>query len=205
MVTPLRTGEMNVVRVAWSGFLGGPGVSTFYSDGGQVPNLAALKTFFASVANSIPTSVILTYPSVGQVINSADGTLTGSWSLTAPANSTFSGTGNYNAAGGLQVVWKTDTVADGHAIKGRTFIVPITSGSYGTDGRVLPATAASVKAAGDVLAAAAGGKWHVWHRPKRGPKPTDGSPAPIIRPGGIADITGAIQSTLPVVLTSRRD
>jgi hypothetical protein len=196
---------LNRVRVVWSGFLGGPGVSTFYTDGGSVPNLAALKTFFTALSGMIPSVVTLTFPASGDRIDPASGSLTGSWATTPPAPLVGAGSGSYSAAAGLQVSWVTGEIADNHALRGRTFIVPAVSAVFGSDGQVLAAQSLTASNAGNALVASASPAWMVWHRPKKGPKPAGGGPAPITRSGSSATIISTKNTRLPVVLTTRRD
>jgi hypothetical protein len=202
---PLSVTTMNQVRVTWAGFPGGPGVSTFYTDGASTPNVAAVRTFFATLAGFFPSNVTLTFPSAGESISPEDGTLEGSWSIgTPPAALSGSTGGSYTAAQGCQVSWLTDEIADGHAVRGRTFIVPTMTGIFGPDGLITATTQTALQSAATALR---GSTPHfvVWHRPKKGPKPAGGGPRPIIRPGGWAQITGNSSPRTPVVLTSRRD
>lgn len=202
---PMESTSINQVRVAWSGFVGGPGISTFYFDGASVPPAAALRTFFASMAGAMPPAVSISVPAAGQGISPTDGTLDGSWSVgTAPAAVAGSGAGAYNSAQGMEIVWNTDEIADGHQIKGRTFFVPTAAGIFGTDGLLAPSLVTSTQSAGGILLAGTP-KMAIWHRPKRGPKPSGGGPAPIVRPGSWAKVTSCTVPRKAVVLTSRRD
>lgn len=205
MVTPISTGNISQVRVALTGFPGGPGVSTFYWGSEVAPNLTALKTFFTVMAGVLPTSCLITFPSSGDVIDSATGTLNDVWTATAPAPISGTGTGTTMTAQGIQTKWVTDVVADGRALRGRTFWVPCASGVFGADGLVTPANTATFTAAAHALAIAAPGHLSIWHRPKKGPKPAPGVPAPILREGGIATVTDGSVPRIAVVLTSRRD
>lgn len=196
---------MNQVRVAWTGFVGGPGISTFYFDGSAVPPVAALRTFFAAMTGAVPGAVTMQVPAAGQGIDPENGTLEGSWSVgTAPAPVNGGGAGAYNSAQGLEIVWNTDEIADGHAIKGRTFFVPTAAGIFDTNGLVSAAQVTSTQSAGGILLAGTP-KMAIWHRPKRGPKPAGGGPAPIIRAGSWAKVTSCTVPRKAVVLTSRRD
>jgi hypothetical protein len=202
---PMEVTTMNQVRSAWTGFVGGPGISTMYFDGAAVPPVAAVRTFFNAVISSIPSVVQIQVPAAGQGISATDGTLEGSWSVgTPPAIVTGTGSGAYMSAQGVEIVWNTDEIADGRAIKGRTFLVPMSGSAFGSDGLVSSTYAATVtSAAGTLLAGTP--KMAVWHRPKRGPRPSGGGPAPIVRPGSWAKVTSCTVPRKVVVLTSRRD
>lgn len=201
-VTDVPLGQ---VRVAWSGFVGGPGISTHYIPGVNSAALTALRAFYNALVSFIPTGVTLTFPSEGDVIQAGTGALTTTWTVaTPPAAVVGGGTGPMNSAQGFQVKWTTSDVADGHALKGRTFIVPIAAGILGSDGLLSTAAQAAVFTAANAIATSAT-PWWIWHRPMYAPH-APGTPrgAPT-RPGSGAPITGCQVPRKAVVLTSRRD
>src|SRR3954471_14483886 len=129
--------SMNQVRVAWTGFSGGPGVSTHYFDGSALPPVAALRTFYAAIAALVPPSVTIQVPAAGDSIDPSDGGLDGNWTTgTPPAAVLGTGTGIVMAAQGAEVVWTTNEIADGRGLRGRTFFVPSVQAVFGTDGLV---------------------------------------------------------------------
>jgi hypothetical protein len=202
---PLTLTDMNVIRIAWTGFSGGPGVSTFYCDGSAQPDLASLRTFLLNLAGVAPTGVTLTFPSSGESIDPSDGSLVGNWTVaTPPATVPGTGSGAVCTAQGCMVSWTTDEIADGRAVKGRTFGVPSAAGVFGTDGLLAASQVGFLNTGANALIAA-NPKYVVWHRPKKGPKPVGGGPRPIIRTGGWAPITGKLVARKAAVLTSRRD
>jgi hypothetical protein len=202
---PMNSTTMNQVRATWSGFVGGPGVSTFYFDGSGIPPAAAVRTFFAALNGSFPGAVSIQVQAAGEGIAPSDGTLEGSWSVgAAPAVVNGAGSGAYNSAQGYEIVWNTDEIADGRAVKGRTFVVPTAAGIFDTAGLLSAAQVTSCQNAANALIAATP-HLCVWHRPKKGPKPAGGGPAPVIRAGSWAPVTSASVPRKAVVLTSRRD
>lgn len=202
---PLSLTDMNVIRIAWTGFTGGPGVSTFYSDGSSLPDLASLRTFLLNLAGVAPTGVTLTFPTSGESIDPADGSLVGSWTVgSAPASVPGTGSGAVCSAQGCMVVWTTNEIADGRNVRGRTFGVPSAAGVFGSDG-LLSTAQQGFLTTGAAAVVGATPKYVVWHRPKKGPKPSGGGPAPVIRPGGWAPITGKIVPRKAAILSSRRD
>jgi hypothetical protein len=201
----MSSGHLNQVRVAWTGFLGAPGVSTFYYPVGSNPPLAALRTMFSTLSAYLPQKVNIQVQASGQTIDPADGSLVDSWSAgTAPASVTGTGTTAIMAASGFQIIWGTNEVADGHAVKGRTLFVPCMAALYDGDGQMIAANQTAAAAAGFACAGATP-QMAVWHRPRKGPKPAGGGPAPITRAGSYALVTTATTPRKPVVLTSRRD
>jgi hypothetical protein len=202
---PLTLTDMNQVRVTWSGFAGAPGVSTFYTDGSAVPNLTALRAFFNTLNGCFSSSVTITFPSSGDTLDPTDGTLIGGWSVgSVPAAVVGGAAGSVTSVQGPQIQWLTEEIADGHAIKGRTFIVPSMAGIFGNDGQLATSVQTVIYNAGATLRATSP-DWVIWHRPKKGPKPTGGGPAPVVRAGGWAKIVGQAVPRTPVVLRSRRD
>jgi hypothetical protein len=202
---PMNGTDINVMRVTWTGFLGGPGVSTHYFDGGSIPPVAAVRTFYNALAGTMPSKVSIQVPNSGEAIQSSDGVLIGSWaSGSLPAAVQGGLTGATLAAVGYQIDWTTDEIADGRAVKGRTFFVPTGSQIWDPDGILVVGNQTTIKAAADALVGASP-KMAVWHRPKFGPKPTGGGARPVLREGSWAPVTGSAVPRKSVVLTSRRD
>jgi hypothetical protein len=201
-VTDVPIGQ---VRVAWSGFVGGPGISTHYIPGVTSTTLTALRTMYNGLTGVLPTGVTLTFPTEGDVIQAGTGELVTTWTVaSAPAAVVGAGAGAMNSAQGCQIKWVTSDVADGHALKGRTFLVPTAAGVFGTDGLLTASVQATIYAAANALATSAT-PWHVWHRPVYAPhEPGTPRGAPT-RAGGTAPITGCAIPRKAVVLTSRRD
>lgn len=196
---------MNQVRVTWTGFLGGPGVTTFYFDGSAVPPTAAIRTFFSSVALFIPSTVTIQVPQTGDTISPTDGALSGSWGVgTLPAAVVGGAGSNTTSASGPQIKWTTGEIADRRNLVGRTFLVPSTAAAFpAADGLLSTANQTTLQAAAAALLGSSP-KMRVWHRPKFGPK-VAGSPRPITRDGSSAEITGAVVPRKVAVLTTRRD
>ena len=74
-------------RVAWSGWSGGPGISTHFTSATWDPTafLSALRTFYLVYASEAPFSVTLTFPSSYDQIDETTGTLVDSFACTPPA------------------------------------------------------------------------------------------------------------------------
>lgn len=180
-------------RVLWSGFPGGPGVSTFYNVPGN-NLLDELHTFFAAIADRLPNNVTLTFPNAGDSIEDTTGAIVGSWSVAAQANVVGSGATVYAAPVGVHVRWLTNTIINGRKLQGRTFIVPVI-GQETAQGAPDAVLVNDVKAAADALVAVVGGL-SIWHRPFPNPAAANGASGPV---------TGAVVQTKFSVLRSRRD
>ena len=187
------------VRVSWTGFLGGPGVSTFYTIDAE-SFLAPLHDWLSSMANNIPTDVTLQIEPTGDVIDPADGHLVDSWTTDVSTAITGAGAGKYAAPVGLCVNWLTGEVADGHRVRGKTFMVPCNEDTFDAAGQVDGSVHGSLQTICDTLVSVASPEFVVWHRPRaasvKHPVATAGSEWPV---------TNAVLSTKAAILTSRRD
>lgn len=188
-------GLLNRVRVSWSGScIVGASCTTLYYDasGGAVPNVASISTAFGSIYTSLPSSVTLTIPSSGDVIDSATGQLQSTW--TAAGAQTVTGNDNGNVAAGVGACVTLDTggVENGRRVRGRIFVVPLPVSSYDTTGTLNNALLGPLKGLGDKLIAA--GPLMIWHRP------TTALPGT----GGAFLVTGARVADRVSVLRSRR-
>jgi hypothetical protein len=137
-------------------------VSIFYSTFGTDAT-ANLGTFFTAIRDNFPTSVTWTIPSAGDVISDATGQLTGAW--TAGTGASIAGTGAtaYVGGTGLMVRWITGTVVSGHKLNGRTFLCPVLTTLFDTQGTINNSSLPGILTAAQTLAGA--GKLVIWHRP----------------------------------------
>src|SRR3954452_4792763 len=112
-------GAMNQVRVAWTGFAGGPGVSTFYFMAPSAAPLAAMKTFFDGWKAFIKDSVTLTFRSSGLQYESSTGAAVGTWAATAPTATSCTGAAGYAALAGGITNWLTGSYLAGRQVRGQ--------------------------------------------------------------------------------------
>lgn len=192
------------VRVALTGFPGGPGVCTFYGLNGTtlVPPLRAL---WGSLATAMPGDVSIKVISNGDTIEDTTGALTGSWSIADATGVVGTGTTGYAAPIGAVITWLTDTILDKHRVKGRTFVVPTVSEAFATDGTLVNTTQASIKGFADAYVLASAANSVVWHRPRAARAANGTIPARVARVGGHALISGSRVPDMAAVLRSRRD
>lgn len=191
------------VRVALTGFKGGPGVCTFYAIDGAAA-LEPLHTMFTDFVGSMPDDVSVQVENVGDVISDTTGALVGSWSGTPQTVLAGSQAGIWTGGAGAQVTWTTNTILDGHRVKGRTYIVPLGGLAYENDGTLTSGVVAGFKARGEDLVAAVSGNMLIWHRPRKA-RAADGSrPAVAARAGASVEIVGAEVADRAALLRSRR-
>jgi len=171
---------MYKVVAQWSGFPGAPGVSNFYFGLGSTPTVAnaanaqaRVRTFFAGITFCLPTPVNITISGDSQVIDPATGAITGTLSNgTPPAVVVGAGGTSYSAPSGACILWKTTTVINSRQLRGKTFIVPLTSSAYDTDGTLLASRLTDLRTAAAALVTVGAFPSDellvVWHRPVSG-------------------------------------
>lgn len=193
--------DMNRIRMAWSGFPGAPGVSTFYVTD-PVPFLNALHAAMADITTRLPLDCTVSFPGEGDIVNDVSGLITGTWTTIALAPLTGTGVGAYAGVAGAACTWLTGGVVDGHRVRGRTFLVPLASGAFDTDGTLNPTALAQIRSDMTALYGVGAGGFGIWHRPRL---VTTGIGAPISTPGSFHLVTGSRVSDKAAVLRSRRD
>lgn len=193
------------VRVALTGFPGGPGVMTFYALSGA-DFIAPLREFLLSVAGDMPVDVSLQIESAGDIIEATDGALVGNWTGTAQAPLVGAQAGTYSAATGYVVTWLTGAIADGSRIKGRTFVVPAAGAAFDLTGSIAAATITGQLGFARALIANSPGNFVVWHRPRVAVAQGPGHPTALAaHVGSFVPVTDAIVHDRAAVLRSRRD
>lgn len=196
-------------RVSWSGFIGAPGISTFYfSDAAAA--IDDLFAWLAAMKGPLPTNVSMQMPTDGDIIDALSGDITGGWTQAASAAHVGAYSGGYSAASGFQVVWNTAGILDGRRLKGRTYFVPSGNGTFTSDGTLEDTGRATLQTACNAFVTAMAGNLKVWHRPRAfTPAWTDvrglTHPAKAARAGGFDSVISAFVPDKSVVLTSRRN
>ena len=154
---------MERVVVEWTGATALPGISVFYGAPGT-PTLASdVYTFFDSVKSIIPSSISITVPASGDLIEDSDGSIAGSWSSTGVGTVVCTGGGSYAAGVGARVSWRTNGVRNRRRVRGSTFICPLITNVYEANGTITSAALTTLGNAATALAA--GGNLLVWSRP----------------------------------------
>jgi len=192
---------MDKVQAVWGGWPGAPGYSNFYFLGDSIGAdlnaiTGAVRAFFASFTLGLPTPISIQVSPVVQQIDPVTGFLqTEKTASVTPAVIAGAGGANFSSPVGACVVWRTSATHAGHLIKGKTFIVPMATGAYDTDGTLLASRLAELRTAGSTLAAftnSAGSGLGVWTRPISHAG------------GGIADVSSATVNDRSAILRTRR-
>ena len=155
-------------RTTWTGFVGGPGVTTLYWDAGSAVNLTAWNAFLTAIQARFPTVVTWQSQNQGDVIESTTGVISGSWAGAAQPSVSGTGVGAYTAPSGCVINWRTAGVVDGRRLRGRSFMVPLHGGAYDSDGTISAAALTSLRTALATFQAAAAPVLQVWSRPLDG-------------------------------------
>ena len=196
--------DLDRIRVAWSGFIGAPGVSTFYATDAAVL-IPQLRTFFDAIKSGLPLIVKIDIDNFGDTLNSDNGELIGSWVGAVQAQVVGTGAAAYSSLSGSLVQWKSDTVLSGRRLRGHTFLVPLATGCYDASGQLLAAVRVTELAAAAALVTASASNMLLFQRPRLA-KPADGSRhAVTARLGGYGPVTGSSVRAALTSLRSRRD
>jgi hypothetical protein len=150
------------VLVTWNGATGLPGLSVFYTAAADDAT-ANLGTFFTAIKALFPSSLSWSIPAAGDEISDVSGQLVGGWSGGTAASVTATGGASYAAGTGSYIQWGTATIVNGRRLKGRTFLCPLTTSTYDTDGTITAAANTTVNGALTTLVAT--NKLRIFHRP----------------------------------------
>lgn len=199
-------GRIIRVKVNWSGFVGAPGYTNLYFE--PVPEsdvitqpvvdnaVSKVQTFLGTWRQWLPTVVTTGVDSTIEEIDEQNGALQGFWSSTVAAPAGGSGSTSFASPAGACISWGTQGVRNGRRVRGRTFMVPLASSAYDTDGTIHGTHLPVMRTAANTLHGDAGGsRLVIWARPNGG----------IIPDGGAYDVITANITDKVAMLTSRRD
>lgn len=204
---------IGLVRTAWAGTSGGPGLTqTFFDvDGTFGPIDAtqaqaavnAVRAYWDAIKALLPDEVSLTVSAVVDQYDPTTGDLTGTvTAATPPTTVTGTSAANYMMAAGIRVNLPTGIIRNGRRVRGAQYIVPVTSTAGSTTGNITSTARTTVNTAGATLLAAfatAGLRPLVYSRPLTAEEPNGP------RVGDVAEITGWDASEKGAVLRGRRD
>lgn len=184
----------------WSGFTGAPGYSAFHFAGGgglisdaqQVAD--RVGGAIGALQGVLPDDVRVAVEDEVERLDSDSGELLGAESIDPPSAFVGAGGSNFSAASGAVINWRTQDYRFGRRIRGRTFIVPLASAVYDSEGTLSSSALENLRDFGDrITVGDFDSEYGVWSRPR------DGS-------GGVfATVTGYSVPDMAAVLRSRRD
>lgn len=155
---------INRLQVTLSGGTMGAGVATHYLVGTSTAQ-SAFVTFWQSCAALMSGYATLHVPNGGDTFDEATGALTGTWVGGTATNITGGGTGAYAGGVGACVGWNTGGIHYSRHVRGRTFIVPLASNQYDTDGTLANGAVTTLNSAAATLLTTLGTAGQIWCRP----------------------------------------
>lgn len=156
------------VRVELSDPAMGSGVATHFFDGLTATGHQALVDFWTSAVNLMAGQVTVHVPRDYDNIDETTGDLISSLTVGTEFTGIGGGSGAYAGGVGAAVTWDTSGVVAGRRVRGRTFVVPLASGSYDTDGSLSTVVAGALSTAAQALITDAAGELVIWSRPRTG-------------------------------------
>lgn len=153
--------------VEWSGVnIVGRAVNVLHFDGSDSDvDPADVKTAYTLLQSALPISTTITIPNTGDVIDDATGNLVRVWAGTGGGAVSGSSTDTSAAGVGACVTWNTGAIVGtpAHKLRGRTFLVPLSTFAYDQSGTLTVAQLAAVNAFATSLRT--NNVLGVWHRP----------------------------------------
>lgn len=200
--------QLGIVRTAWSGTTGGPGLTQLafgevtagdITNGMATAAATAVRAFWNSMAGFLPNEIVLTVQPVVDVYEATNGALVASHVLsTPPAAVLGTDTGVYGMAQGVKANLHTGVIRERRRVRGAMYIVPAGQSAYTNLGLISSTAKTAVNTNGATMLgsfAAAGIDLLVWSRPA----------TPTSNDGLVARVTGIEGNEKSAILRGRRD
>jgi hypothetical protein len=148
----------SVITALYQGFTGAPGWTRMKFDGTLTASEAStaaanMRTFLNSLASYMPSTSNYSFQSTVQQYNTSQ-VLTGEVVMsTVPANVVGTSAAVYAGGSGTVIYWLTDAIFLGSKVKGRTYLVPLTSAAFQADGTLATAVRTAIQLAGTTFVA----------------------------------------------------
>jgi hypothetical protein len=191
-----------------TGYTGAPGFTNFYFIHADPPSTQAqlavtnTRAFWEAVGGSFPDSWHYAIDAAVAVVEDVDGTISDYVTTTPPSQSVVGNAGGYSAPSGLCIQWKTTGVVNSRLVRGRSFMVPLTSAAYQNDGTLNSSEVTKFQTAATTLRTNTGPTLCVWARPF---DPVPPATTPAHRDGSSHVVTASSVADKVAVLRSRRD
>lgn len=192
------------IVLQWNGLPGGAGYSIFWSTQ-TVPNLTPFNSFLVAIQALYPQSVTIVSSNTGELIESTTGKMTGTYTTTGATSTIGTGATSYTPQSGALVKWNTGFFANGRAVRGRTYIVPLTIGQFGAGGVLQAAAVTTLQTAATNLVAQSQPNLVVYSRPRYKKADTPGDPPVLVRQGAFNQVVSASVTNKVCTLNGRRD
>jgi len=155
--------QLDRVRSIWTGFPGGPGVTTMYFLD-TATAVESLHSFWSALAGRLPIDVDIQVENAGDTIEDTTGDLVGAWSAASVTSVAGTADDSYAAPAGCVIDWLTETIANHRRLRGRTFLVPFSSLNLSGDGTIDTTALGIIRDAASVFQAEQSASLVVWHR-----------------------------------------
>lgn len=201
------------VRTTWSYTPGGPGYSNLYF--GTTDPLAAgaqtavndVQAFFTAIKGLIPSIVTLQVDPAVIMVEDVTSEQVGDVLVgSTPAPIVCTATGSMAAPAGATAQWSTASYLYGRRVKGRTYLVPLASSAFESNGTIISGALTTLNNAAAALVA--GGSNLVVFTRKREYKaadPAKGQKEVTARAGASSLVVSGAVRDIVAVLRSRRD
>jgi len=147
-------------------FAGAPGyMNLYFANSTPTDFTVAARAWCEAIKGLFPAGLTMQVPAAGDVVDESTGTITGSWSAPAVAIVTATGGGTNTGASGAIVRWETSAVRNGRRVRGRTFLVPLVSTAFESNGSLVAGTITTLTTATNGLLTAVPNDPQVWARP----------------------------------------
>jgi hypothetical protein len=162
------------IQIVSSGFPGQPGYTNLYFEttvgADHDPQFGAVKSMLNQWAHVFPTIWSGAIAASGRVLEASTGLLAAYTTAPSSATAVSSGGGSSSfgaGVAGLVVAWGTGTINRSRLVRGKSFLVPIASDQYATDGTLVAGAINYAQNGAQGLIDADVG-FGVWSRPRSG-------------------------------------
>lgn len=200
--------EVSAIKTVMTGYTGAPGYATHYFWGDPINSAAvteqaaAVRTFWQAIRTLHPTGWAASVQTDVSILDEATGALQRILTATDPGTVTNpAGVATYAAGVGACATWGTAGVHGARRLRGRTFIVPLGTDQYQSDGTIVSSSLTTLRDAATALGAYAA--FGVWGRPRDAYTDEHGSHPALV--GDWSACTGASVRDKVAMLRSRRD
>jgi len=199
---------VDVYRISsiWQGFQGAPGYTRLsfmgLTDASKLNTAgASIRNFFNALATQLPNGATITVQPTVAIHEMSNGELLREETMSSPPT-IVTGTSTagtlYSGGVGVYINWITNSVYNGHKVRGRSFLVPMVL-TGAADGTLGTGTQTLVQNAANGLVSSQLGMFAIWS------KTFTGDEKPVQIGGGLSTVSSATVPDKTGILRSRRD
>ena len=198
-----------IVRTAWAGTSGGPGLTqtAFRAQDGNFIDATdaqtavnAVRAFWDAIKAYLPNEIVLTVSPIVDIYEEGDGELVASeTAATAPTSVQGTSASLFSMASGMKINLNTAGIRFGRRVRGAIYVVPAASEIYTVTGSVGSTVRTPINTAGNTMRTTfttAALELVVWSRPRT---------LPTVREGAVTPVTSLETNEKVAILRGRRD